>query len=202
MTKRHTVRSAISGLLFTDLMPPCSETDIGDASGGRPRLCQIPPVIVTKAAEYPNPVERFLNRATLTVARGPLLSTDVAITDAWSPLAKLRNDGRVYAALWELARERGRQMTEHVWKLQVGYAELSRVSLCSVRALARAFPRLAALQYAIRYPAAHDGKIATTYWVRSPEGCSALLASAGCTHVRILRGRAIELCGQADRRNL
>lgn len=202
MAKRHTAKSETSGHLFTDLIPPCPETSIGDLSDGRSRLHQMPSATMPKAAEHPNQVERFLNRATLTVARGPLLSTDVAIADAWSPLAKLRNDGRVYAALWELARERGCQMTEHVWKLQVGYAELSRVSLCSVRALARAFPRLAALQYAIRYPAAHDGKIATTYWVRSPEGCSALLASAGCTHVRILRGRAIELCGQADQRNL
>lgn len=202
MAKRQTAPSTTSGLLFTDLVPAWVETGIGDAVRSRLQANEIPPATMTPADEYPKQVESFIYRATLTVARGPLRPIDVAITDAWSPLCKLRNDGRVYAALWELANTRGHQMAEHVWRIQAGYAELSPISRCSVRALARAFERLEALHYLLRYPRAHEGTVATTYWVRSPEGCRAMLAANSCTHVRILRGRAIELCGQADGREL
>ena len=201
VAKRHIAHSTTSGLLFTDLVPAWAETDIEAAVHSRLQTKELPPAPMTPAAEHPERVERFIHRANLMVERGLLRSTDVAITDAWSPLRKLRNDGRVYTTLWELALQRGLQITDHVWRIQVGYAELSRISLCSIRALCRAFRRLEALHYLLRYPTAHDGRVATTYWVRSPNGCRAMLMANRCTHVRILRGRTIELRAQADGRD-
>lgn len=195
--KRHTEQRGVSGLLFTDLVHAGVEEDKVGTADSYSSLADSAPVSNT-AAQYPEQIERFLRLQKLAVNQTAIRPTDIVIADALTPFAKMKNDQRIYRALWDLARERGQQITDSVWRIQIGYAVLARISHCSKRALGRAFLRLETLHYLLRYPVAHDGTIATTYWVRSPEACVAMLVVSGCTHVRILRGKARQLCCSAS----
>jgi hypothetical protein len=122
-----------------------------------------------------------------------LLPTDQIIKDAYSPLRNYRNDVRAYISLIDLSQRCGKRINEYVWRVQVGYGILVPASGCSTRALERAWARLELLSYVLRYPKGHDGKVPTTYWVRTLEGMMAMFEGAGCTHFRVLRGKRIQL---------
>lgn len=192
--RRQLDHHGFSGLLFTDFIPAGIDADSVGRAANFLSPANTVPTITAEATQYPEPVERFLRPQKLTVSQTAIRPTDILMADALTPLAKLRNDQRIYRLLWELARERGDQITESVWRIRVGYAALSRILDCSARALGRAFHRLEPLHYLLRYPVAHNGTVPTTYWVRSPEACKTMLAASGCTHVRIQRGKARQLC--------
>jgi hypothetical protein len=138
-----------------------------------------------------NPVSAFLNASALDVAELELRSTDIKIENAFSLL--LRNDEKVYSALIRLSEESGKKFDQYIWRVKVGYSKFAPESGRSTRTLERAFPRLASLNYVIRYPEAYAGKVPATYWVRTPEGVMTMFAAVGCTHCRILRGKRIQL---------
>ncbi len=140
-----------------------------------------------------DPVHSFLTVPILGLEKLELRCSDNPVVDAQSLFQALRNDWNVYQALLRLARESGTKVADHVYQIQIGYADLAHASKCNARAIQRALPRLADRKYVYRCSVAHDGTHAATYWVRSEVGVMAMLEQSGCSHYRVLRGRRIQI---------
>jgi hypothetical protein len=196
---------SLIGQMLGETVDPLPEVSVHGASGNvlQKERASEPAVASREAAEAhdsialrlgPETVSFLLNAPRVDVSEAELRFTDLRIENAFSIL--LKNDVKTYSALIRLAERDGERKSQYIWRVQVGYSVLVPESNCSTRALERAFPRLAALNYVIRYPEAHGGKIAATYWVRTPEGVMATFEASGCTHFRVLRGKRIQLLRQ------
>jgi hypothetical protein len=106
-------------------------------------------------------VQAFLNSPTLQVTKLDTRHTDLVLTGATVPLIQ-RNDAKIYEALVRLSEHLGEPINQYVRRVQVGYGRLKPESGCNPRALERAFPRLAPLNYVLISPPAHSGTHAHT----------------------------------------
>jgi hypothetical protein len=148
------------------------------------------------APPEPNPVPAFLAASNLRVTKITEAAGTVEVKSAFTLLDKDKNAKIFYAALLGRAST-GVKVTEHIWRVQVGYTELRRLTRLSNRAILRLRPRLAAMNYVVEYPAAR-GRSSYTYWVRTEDGVMAMLKAVGCNYVRLFAdSMQIELLAHA-----
>lgn len=102
-----------------------------------------------------------------------------------------RNDGKVYATLFKLATEEGKDNGDGTRTIRVGYKKLRNASGCSTRAMGRAWPRLLDLGF-LKSREPHKDRRAARYVVCSISCLDSIYKDAGCTHFRISPDRKIQ----------
>ncbi|MGA3045123.1 MAG: hypothetical protein ABSD67_00745 [Terracidiphilus sp.] len=176
--------------------PPGSNQGMGATAS---RQAIQPPVLIDYAKlapAEPNPVPAFLEASNLKVTRITSVAGIVHVESALTLLERDRNAKIFYAALLGLAPN-GVKVTDHIWRVQVGYTQLKELTHLSSRAILRLRPRLAAINYVVEYPAPR-GRSPYTYWVRTEDGVIAMLKAAGCNYVRFFAdSMQIELLARA-----
>lgn len=143
-----------------------------------------------------------LDRPVLPVVEAQLCGTDIEITDVLTPLAEHANAAYLYQALLALAAlatKTNSSGNSPLLKVQIGYASLIKYihktygATLDKWALQKAAMTLEKFCYLHGKIKAHSGTAATTYTVLNPQSVMDMLAQAGCTHYRILRGRKVQL---------
>jgi hypothetical protein len=144
----------------------------------------------------------LFNHPVPLVVQAHLRSTDVEIIDPFLLLAHYPYAAYVYKtllALAALATSATSSGNSPRLELQIGYAALTRhirehyEANLNKRALQRALKILEHFCYIERITKAHSGTEATTYALRDPRAVIEMLAQAGCTHYRMLRGGRVQL---------
>lgn len=138
----------------------------------------------------------------LPVVEDALCNKDIEITNALTPLTPYVNAAYLYQTLLALAAMstmRNPSGNSPLLKVQIGYAPLSKHiqknhdATLDKWALQKAVKTLEKFCYLQRTIEAHSGTEATTYALLNPEAVMKMLAQAGCTHYRILRGGKVQL---------
>lgn len=143
-----------------------------------------------------------LDRPVLPVVEAQLCGTDIEITDALTPLVHYANAAYLYRTLLALAKLATKKTpggNRPCLRAQMGYAQLSKYIQANYGAtldkwaLQKAAKTLKEFCYMEEKIQAHSGTEATTYTPLSPQEVMAMLAQAGCTHYRVLRGGRVQL---------
>jgi len=136
------------------------------------------------------------------VVEAQLCNTDIEITGAPTPLAPYANAAYLYQTLFALGAlntKRNPSGNSPRLEVQIGYAPLikhirkNHDATLDKWALQKAIKTLEKFCYLHRTIEAHSGTEATTYTVLDPHAVMGMLAQAGCTHYRVLRGGKVQL---------
>jgi hypothetical protein len=117
--------------------------------------------------------------------------SDRELTTATALFGLRKNEGIIYAALYDLAVREGTDNQDGTWTVQVGYKTICELSARSKRSLGRAWPRLLRWGF-LAARSEHQDRVSTVYVVRSPESLDSMYKDAGITHYRILRGGKVQ----------